>query len=79
MSSINDDSVNTSLYKRFHSLESVGCDAYACCDAETAFRILTCHWLVSSLCDVLIGDKSKKLIVAVNYWQFLNLMLKQNL
>ena len=78
VSGIDDDSVNASLNESFHTLECISSNAYASSHSQATLSILTCHWLVLSLSDVLICDKADEIIIFIHYRQFLNLMLKKD-
>ena len=79
MGRVDDDSVGTGIYEGLHTVEGVEGDTDTGSNTQTALLILTCHRLVLGLGDVLIGDKTDKVVVLVDNRQLLYLVLLQNL
>ena len=78
MSRVDDDGIHTCLHQCFHTLESVGCHTHTSSHAQTSLGVLAGIGLVLCLRDVLVGDQTNQFIVAIHYWEFLNLVFQKN-
>ena len=79
VSSINNDSIGTSLNQSLGSVESIDSNTNSSRNTQTTFLVLACHWLVLSLCDILISNQTYKMVCIIHNRKFLNLVLLKNL
>ena len=75
VSSVDDDGISTCVNKRLHAVKCISGHTHSCRNTQTSFLVLACHWFVFGLGNVLICDKSYKMIVFVDYRELFNLVL----
>ena len=79
MSSIDNQSINTSLDQSLCTLQGIDSNAYTSSNTQTSLSILASHWLVLSLSDVLVSNQTYQVVFAIYNRKLLNLVLLQNL
>jgi len=79
MSGIYNDSIGTCINKRLHTVESVGCNTHTCSYTQTPLAVFASHGLVLGFSDILVCDKSNQFAISIDYGEFFNLILLQNL
>ena len=77
VSSIDNQSINTSLDQSLCTLQGIDSNAYTSSNTQTSISILTSHWLVLSLSDVLVSNQTYQVVFAIYNRKLLNLVLYQ--
>ena len=79
VSSINNDSINTSSNKCLCAFHCISSHTNTSSNTKTTLLVLTCHWLILGFGNIFISNQTNEMVLTVDYWQFLNLILLQNL
>ena len=79
MSRINHNSIRTSFYQCFHTIQCINCNTDTCSHTQTALSIFTSHRFVFCLRNILVCNQTNKLIVFVNNRKFLYFVFLQDL